>query len=116
MREFHLKPFLVPMAKKMDGINAVRQTLARCLFHPDCEAQGISALEQFRREWDDEKKTFKASEVHDWSSHLADAFRYLAMSWRTIPEVEEPKIVVPPPGKILAPPPPMARSSKRIAL
>lgn len=116
MREFHLKPFLVPMATKMDGINAVRQTLARSIFHPDCEAQGISALEQYRREWDDEKKTFKASEVHDWSSHLADAFRYLAMSWRTIPEVEEPKIVVPPPGKILAPPPPMARSSKRIAL
>lgn len=116
MREFHLKPFLVPMATKMDGINAVRQTLPRCLFHPDCEAQGISALEQYRREWDDDKKTFKASEVHDWSSHLSDAFRYLAMSWRTIPEVEERKIIVPPPGKIIAPPPPMARSSKRISL
>jgi len=116
MREYHLKPFLVPMATKMDGINAVRQTLARSLFHPDCEAQGIAALEQYRREWDDEKKTFKASEVHDWSSHLADAFRYLAMSWRTIPEVEEKKIIVPPPGKIIAPPPPMARSSKRISL
>jgi hypothetical protein len=116
MREYDLKPFLVPMATKMDGINAVRQTLPRCLFHPDCEAQGIAALEQYRREWDDEKKSFKASEVHDWSSHLADAFRYLAMSWRTIPEtiIEQPRIA--PPGKIIAPPPPMSTRTKRISL
>ena len=52
-----------------DGINAVRRTLPLCVFHPRCEEGGISALEQYRREWDDEKKCFKANAVHDWSSH-----------------------------------------------
>lgn len=82
MQGLGLNPRVVPMASKLDGINAVRKTLPRCIFHARTEEQGVSALEQYRREWDDDKKAFKASEVHDWSSHLSDAFRYLAMSWR----------------------------------
>lgn len=105
MREFGLNPQLCINASKMDGINAARQTLARCVFHDRCEEQGISALEQYRREWDDDKKAFKASEIHDWSSHLADAFRYLSLSWRVIPEVAEEKPPVAPPGKFIIPPP-----------
>ena len=105
MRDFGLKPELCHSATKLDGINAARQTLARCVFHPRTEAEGMAALEQYRREWDDEKKAFKASEVHDWSSHLADAFRYLALSWRRIPEPVEERPIIPPPGKFIAPPP-----------
>ncbi|PZP61212.1 MAG: hypothetical protein DI604_30245 [Delftia acidovorans] len=115
MREFGLNPMLVTNATKMDGINAARQTLARCVFHPRTEEKGIAALEQYRREWDDDKKTFKASEVHDWSSHLSDAFRYLSLSWRAIPEVVERKVEAPPPGKFRIPPP-EPESSDRIKL
>lgn len=86
MQGLGLHPQVVPLAGKLDGINAARKTLARSVFHPRCEEQGVAALEQYRREWDDDKKTFKASEVHDWSSHLADAYRYLSMAWRAIPE------------------------------
>jgi len=106
MQGFGLHPQVVPLAGKLDGINAARKTLARSVFHPRCEEQGISALEQYRREWDDDKKTFKASEVHDWSSHLADAFRYMAMAWRDLPT---PKPEAPKPiyqmedGYVLAP-------------
>lgn len=82
MRSLGLNPEVVPLAGKLDGINAVRQTLPLCVFHTRCEDEGIAALETYRREWDDDKKAFKQSEVHDWSSHLADAFRYLAMAWR----------------------------------
>lgn len=93
MAEHGLKPEVVPNLSKLDGINAVRRTLPRCVFHARCEDQGIPALEQYRREWDDERKTFKANEVHDWSSHLADAFRYLAVTWRPAPapKAEAPK-------------------------
>ena len=82
------------MASFMDGIQAARKTLARCVFHSRCEDVGIAAMEQYRREWDDEKKTFKATDVHDWTSHLAAAFRYLALSWQTIrPEpVKQPQV------------------------
>ena len=112
MRDLGLNPQLVPMASKMDGINAVRVTLPRCVFHTRCENEGIAALEQYRREWDDDKKSFKASEVHDWSSHLADAFRYLAMSWRSIKEVVIFKEPPPPPGKFRPPPLPQRRITR----
>lgn len=82
MQDLGLNPEVVPIAGKLDGINAVRRTLPLCVFHERCEDVGIAALETYRREWDDDKKAFKAAEVHDWSSHLADAFRYLAMAWR----------------------------------
>jgi phage terminase large subunit len=91
MQACGLKPRLVTLAGKLDGINAARLTLKRCIFHERCEDLGIAALEQYRREWDDEKKTFKANEVHDWTSHLADAFRYLSLAWREAPTKEEPK-------------------------
>lgn len=95
MQQLGLNPQVVPMATFMDGIQAARKTLARCVFHSRCEDVGIAALEQYRREWDDEKKTFKATDVHDWASHPAAAFRYLALSWQNArPErVEKPKPV-----------------------
>jgi phage terminase large subunit len=91
MRLLGLSPRLVTDATKLDGISAVRRTLPRCVFHPRTEERGIAALEQYRREWDDERKTFKANEVHDWTSHLSDAFRYLAMSWREAEALEPAK-------------------------
>lgn len=81
MQGFGLNPHVVPQAGLLDGINALRQTLPRCVFNTRCE-DGINALEQYRREWDDDKKAFKANPLHDWSSHLADAARYLALAWR----------------------------------
>jgi len=110
MRSLGLNPQLCVNATKMDGINAVRATLPRCVFHQRTEEVGIAALEQYRREWDDEKKAFKATEVHDWTSHLADAFRYLALSWRVIPAPPPKQVIEPPPGHVIPPP---VRASRR---
>ena len=102
MRSMGLNPFLVPAATLDDGINAVRRTLPLCVFHARCEDGGISALEQYRREWDDEKKAFRASAVHDWTSHPCDAFRYLSLSWRPA----APRVVkLPPKTGFYIPPP-----------
>jgi phage terminase large subunit len=89
MERLGFSPHLVPLAGKLDGINAVRITLKTAIIHPRCEV-GISALEQYRRDWDDERKMFRANEVHDWTSHLADAFRYLSMAWRAMKPTEAP--------------------------
>jgi phage terminase large subunit len=62
-----------------DGINAVRRILPRCWFDRDRVAEGIKALRQYRREWDDQRKVFYERPYHDWASHPADAFRYLAV-------------------------------------
>lgn len=116
MRELGLNPHLVAMATKMDGINAVRRLLPLCIFDPACEKSGIPALEMYRREWDDERKTFRADEVHDWTSHPSDAFRYLAMAWREVPEhVAEPKKPQPP-GSVYLPGAPVPHLSTRIKI
>ncbi len=63
-----------------DGVNAVRKALPRCVFDKDKCAEGIKALQLYHREWDDMRKVFVERAYHDWTSHPADAFRYLAMS------------------------------------
>jgi hypothetical protein len=102
MQSLGLNPMLVPLAGLEDGINAVRRTLPLCVFHPRCEP-GIDALEQYQREWDDDKRTFKLNPLHNWTSHYADAFRYLAQGWRPAPK----RVIkaAQPVGFVLPPPP-----------
>ena len=104
MSSLGLKPVPVPLASILDGINAARRTLPLCVFHPRTLDTGFAALEQYRREWDDEKKAFRESFVHDWTSHPADAFRYMAMAYRALPprKTATPKTsgwVLPPPAE-----------------
>lgn len=112
MLEYGLNPQLCVSATKLDGINAARKTIQRAVFHPRTEDLGIAALEQYRREWDDEKKAFRASEVHDWTSHLADAFRYLSLSWQSVPIHEPRKVVEAPQGYFVPPPVSQGRRSR----
>jgi phage terminase large subunit len=112
-----LRPQLVPSATKADGIQAARTTLKTAVFHPRCEERGISALEQYRREWDDDRKTFAAHEHRDWTTHLSDAFRYLSLAWREVkPVAAQQKRKPPPPGHVLLPGPPVPHSSVRIRI
>ena len=39
--------------------------------------KGIDALKLYRAEWDENRKALKPNPVHDWTSHAADAMRYL---------------------------------------
>lgn len=87
MMSMGFKPELVPNVGLMDGINAARRTLPLCVFDSDTEMTGFSALESYKRKWDDNKKAFSQGPEHDWASHYADSFRYLALSWRRAREV-----------------------------
>lgn len=62
------------------GINHVRTMLDRCVFDKDKCEQGIKCLENYRKEWNDKLGCWRDKPLHDWSSHGADAFRYLAVS------------------------------------
>jgi phage terminase large subunit len=84
-------PRVVALHKVDDGINAARVTLGRCYFDQEKCAQGLNALREYRSEWDDEKKVFSNKPRHDWASHAADAFRYLAMAWRELTPDAMPK-------------------------
>jgi phage terminase large subunit len=71
---------VAPMHRVEDGINGVRVFLPRCWFDASKCARGIDALKLYRAEFDEKLKALKPRPVHDWTSHAADAFRYLAMS------------------------------------
>jgi phage terminase large subunit len=65
-----------------DGIQAVRSLLGRAWFDEEKCERGIDCLRQYRRDYDENNKSFKARPLHDWSSHGADAMRYLAIGYR----------------------------------
>lgn len=89
----HRKPNVVPDHKIMDGINAVRVTLPNMWFDRYKCLDGVKALRQYQAEYDEKARTFKDTPRHDWTSHPADAMRYLAMAYREIkpPPVEKPR-------------------------
>jgi len=73
-------PVIAPMHRIEDGINAARVLLNRCWFdRAKCE-RGIDCLKLYRAEFDPKLNTLRPIPVHDWASHGADAFRYLAMT------------------------------------
>ena len=82
LRNLGRKPRLVPSHEVMDGINAGRLTMPRCWFDADACRDGLEALRQYRADFDDKARVFRDKPKHDWTSHTADAFRYLAMAWR----------------------------------
>jgi hypothetical protein len=65
-----------------DGINATRLVLPRCWFDATKCQQGLRALRHYRREWNEAHQTWRSQPVHDFASHGADSFRYLAMGVR----------------------------------
>lgn len=95
MIELGRDPKLVPNMKLPDGIQAARDFLRGVLAIDGTKCEhGIEALRVYRRNWDDINKVFQEHPVHDWSSHPADAFRYMAIAWRELikhPDPEPPK-------------------------
>ena len=75
---------VVPNQRINEGINAVRSILSRCWWDKTKCAHGVSALREYRSAWDEKLKTLKPAPLHDWASHPADAFRYLAMGLNMI--------------------------------
>ena len=71
---------VVPNIGIMDGIELAREILPRCEFDETKCEEGISHLENYRKEWDDKKGCWKDKPLHDHTSHGADGFRYFAVA------------------------------------
>ena len=71
-----------------DGINAVRRLLPRCRFDAARCAPGLLALRQYQKVWNEKMGLF-GNPLHNWTSHAADAFRYLAVG--LMPERQGPR-------------------------
>jgi hypothetical protein len=86
---------IVPDLSVQDGIQAVRQMLTNTWFDAERCDEGMEALRQYQREYDEDKKAFRQTPRHDWCSHPADAMRMLAIVWRQEPAVKPPDRVKP---------------------
>jgi hypothetical protein len=82
LRMLGRKPRVVPAHNLPDGINAARLTIPLVRFDAGRCVRGIDCLKSYQAEWDESLRVFKKTPLHDWASHGADAFRYLAMAWR----------------------------------
>lgn len=86
----------VPRVSLADGLQAGRKTINEAIFHRgdiyslDAEMReraermdlGVSGLQSYRREYDDELKRFRDNPLKDWAEHIGSAFRYLGLAWR----------------------------------
>lgn len=71
---------IVPQIGLMDGIQAARLLFDRCYFNDALCEQGLNALKFYHKEYNDDKHMYEERPEHDWSSHGADGFRYLALA------------------------------------
>tara|TARA_R110000737_G_C14601483_1_gene489215 strand:- start:563 stop:1822 length:1260 start_codon:yes stop_codon:yes gene_type:complete len=81
---------IAPMLAVEDGIQSVRTMISRCWFDIEKCDRGVEALRQYRREFDEKLKTWRGRPLHDWTSHAADSFRYMAVGYRKQADWGEP--------------------------
>ncbi len=93
------KPRRLAMVSVADGLQAGRSTINEAVFR-DCDRvqAGIDGLKNYRRDWDDERKTFREIPVKDWAEHIGSAFRYLGLAWK---EVKPREVKAKPPEKLM---------------
>jgi hypothetical protein len=91
------KPCRVGKVSVADGLTAGRETIKVAQFHKGNDERGdrmelgTNGLKNYRREWDDELKTFRENPVKDWAEHIGSAFRYLGLAWREAAKEEPPE-------------------------
>jgi hypothetical protein len=117
------KPVRIARVAVADGLQAGRQAINQAIFHrADDErgervAYGVEGLRSYRREWDDNLKTFRETPVKDWAEHIGSAWRYMGLSWRIPAEAKkEPPKPQPQPGQVHIAPPDLDTNNKRTRL
>jgi phage terminase large subunit len=79
LRGYGLSPTVLSQSSLDDGISQARFILRKCWFNAERTGDGLKALRQYRSEWDEKRQVLKPVPLHDWTSHAADAFRYLCI-------------------------------------
>lgn len=113
LRALGRKPKRIPKVSVADGLQAGRVAINAAQFHvADDErservAYGILGLENYRRDWDEDLKTWKPFPVKDFAEHIGSAWRYLGLSWQeerpvlpSKPKAQEPVYTAMPDGTV----------------
>lgn len=97
MRANQMKVRVVPKVSLEDGINAGRLLFGRAKINETKCKAGIEALQHYRWDWNTRLDEAKYAPVHDWASHGADAWRYMALAAKTDVDMK-PKKAMPIPN------------------
>jgi hypothetical protein len=81
MKELGFKPTLVKKHSLLDGIEATRQFLKEVEIDESCTIIR-TAIQNYRKKYDDKLGVFLNSPLHDEHSHPADMIRYMAMAFK----------------------------------
>tara|TARA_R110002153_G_C13283757_1_gene494319 strand:- start:214 stop:1494 length:1281 start_codon:yes stop_codon:yes gene_type:complete len=76
---------ILPKLPIEDGIHSLKMLLPRCSFDMEHTQPLIDALRHHHRKYNERLKIFHNKPVKDWSSHAADAARYMATSITELP-------------------------------
>lgn len=79
-RQLGIKFTIADQHEVPDGIEACRSLFSKLWIDEKKAEPLLKAIENYRQEYDSKRKVYKPRPLHDWSSHFADAFRYLAVS------------------------------------
>lgn len=90
-KQLGIKFEVTPNIGVMDGINAARMIFNRVWFDEKKCKIGLQALRNYRKEWSDKRREFSSKPLHDWSSHAADSFRYMAVNMKDAKKKKELK-------------------------
>jgi phage terminase large subunit len=80
LRAAGFKTRTVPKTSVDTRIEAARLVLPLCYFDERKTEFGLDALRNYRYRVDEETKQFSNEPMHDWASHAADAFGYMAIA------------------------------------
>ena len=78
----------LPRVSVADGLQAGRTAINEAVFHVGDDERGervrkgIEGLRSYRREWDDERKTFRENALKDWAEHIGSSWRYVGLAQR----------------------------------
>ena len=75
-------------AKKQDHIENARGMFSRVVIDPIRCRRGIACLKEYRANYNETMKVLSKTPLHNWASHGADAFMYVAQA---VPKVESSK-------------------------
>ncbi len=76
-----LDVWILPKLSIADGIHGCRILFGILKFDRNNCIDGIDKIKGYRYEYDDSKSMFKDAPFHDYTSHAADAFRYMCMAY-----------------------------------
>lgn len=71
---------LPKVANKIDLLEVCKKTLMRCYFDKTRCAEGLTALKNYRRLFNEKRGVFNDEPFHDKNSNYADAFSYLCFA------------------------------------